>query len=183
MCQNLNIDYICRKNHLPIIYPMSTTRAKTISPGTHPPLRRPGLDGGFTLIEVMIVVAIVGILAAVALPAYQNYIRRGQLQEGFSQMSGFQLKMEQHYQDNRSYKDTAADTCPATLVASLTSKYFTFACAKGADWQSYTVTATGKGSTLGYDYSIDQSNVRKTTKFAGAAQTTLTCWAERSAAC
>jgi len=139
---------------------------------------------GFTLIEVMITVAIVAILASVALPSYRAYVRRGQLQEGFSQMSGFQLKMEQHYQDNRSYKDTAADTCPATLLASLTSKYFTFTCAKGADWQSYTVTATGKGSTLGYDYSIDQANARKTTQFAGTAQSpALACWAERSAVC
>lgn len=142
-----------------------------------------GNASGFTLIEVMIVVAIVAILASVALPSYQSYIRRGQLQEGFSQMSGFQFKMEQHYQDNRSYKDTGADTCPATLTASLTSKYFTFACAKGSTWQSYTLTATGKGSTLGYDYSIDQASTRKTTKFAGTAQTTLTCWAERSAVC
>ncbi|GAO20966.1 type IV fimbrial biogenesis transmembrane protein [Alicycliphilus sp. B1] len=159
--------------------------AMTTSRGT---LQRPGSPSrtdGFTLIEVMVVVAIVAILASVALPSYQAYIRRGQLQEGFSQMSGFQLRMEQHYQDNRSYKDTAADTCPATLTAGLTSKYFTFACAKGStgDWQSYTLTATGKGSTLGYDYGIDQANARKTTKFAGTAQTTLNCWAERSAAC
>lgn len=149
------------------------------------PSNRGSRASGFTLIELMIVVAIIGILASVALPSYQNYIRRGHLQEGFSQMSGFQLKMEQHYQDNRGYKDTGADTCPATLTGGLASKYFTFACAKGSSgtWQSYTLTATGRGSTLGYDYSIDQANVRKTTKFAGAAQTTLTCWADRSAKC
>ena len=151
--------------------------------------RSPGYSGrmascGFTLIEVMIVVAIVAILASVALPSYQDYIRRGQLQEGFSQMSAFQLKIEQHYQDNRSYKDTGADTCPAALLASLTSKYFTFSCAKGADWQNYTLTATGKGNTAGYDYTIDQANARKTTKFKGTVQSpALPCWAERSAAC
>jgi type IV pilus assembly protein PilE len=139
---------------------------------------------GFTLIEVMIVVAIVAILASVALPSYQSYIRRGQMQEGFSQMSGFQLKMEQHYQDNRGYQDTAdATKCPAGLLASLTSKYFTFACTVGSNKQSYALAATGKTSVLGYDYSIDQANTRKTTKFAGTAQTTLTCWAERSATC
>ena len=139
---------------------------------------------GFTLIEMMIVVAIVAILASVGLPSYQAYIRRGQMQEGFSQMSSFQLKMEQHYQDNRGYQDTAdATKCSVSQVASLTSKYFTFACTLGSDKQSYSLAATGKASLLGYDYSIDHANSRRTTKFAGVTQTTLTCWAERSATC
>lgn len=139
---------------------------------------------GFTLIELMIVVAIVAILATVALPSYQAYIRRGQLQEGFSQMSGFQLKMEQHYQDNRSYRDPEEPTqCPTALVTSLTSRYFTFACTLGAGQQSFALAATGKGSTAGYDYSIDQTNTRRTTRFAGVAQTTLNCWADRAATC
>lgn len=139
---------------------------------------------GFTLIELMIVVAIVAILASVALPSYQSYVRRGQLQEAFSQMAGFQLKMEQHYQDNRSYKDTTdATKCPAALVSGLASKYFTFGCTLGGTSQAYALAATGKGPATGYDYSIDQANVRKTTKFAGTTQTALACWADRSAAC
>lgn len=139
---------------------------------------------GFTLIELMIVVAIVAILAAVAVPAYQNYIRRGQLQEGFSQMSAFQLKVEQHYQDNRSYKDTADDTkCPTGLVGNLKSNHFTFSCVLGGNKQSYVLSATGRATALGYNYSIDQLNTRKTTMFAGTAQTTLNCWADRAAAC
>lgn len=139
---------------------------------------------GFTLIEMMIVVLIIGILAAVALPSYQDYIRRGHMQDSFSQMSSFQIKIEQHYQDNRSYKDLADDTkCPTGLVNALQSRYFTFECVLGATKQSYSLTATGKGSTLGYDYSTNQANARQTTKFAGVEQTTLTCWAERVASC
>ncbi len=58
---------------------------------------------GFTLIELMIIVAIVSILAAVALPAYGDYVRRGQLPEAFAGMSDLRVKMEQYYQDNRNY--------------------------------------------------------------------------------
>lgn len=139
--------------------------------------------GGFTLIELMITIAIVAILVAAALPSYQSYIRRGQLQEGFSQMSSFQLKMEQYYQDNRFYQDlNTSSECPTALVASLTSRHFTFNCTL-TNPQSYSLQATGRNTTLGYDYSIDQASNRKTLKFAGAERNALNCWADRSAAC
>lgn len=146
----------------------------------HPTQPTPGHARGFTLIEVMIVVAIVGILAAVALPSYNSYIRRGNLQEGFAQMSAFQLQMEQFYQDNRSYA-TSDSKCPANLTGKLSSKHFTFTCEANAT--TYTLKGSGKsGSTTGYDYTINQANERKTTSFAGQSQT-LSCWADRSASC
>ena len=71
-------------------------------------------QGGFTLIEVMIVVAIVAILAAVALPAYGDYVRRGQLPEAFSGMADLRVKLEQYYQDNRSY-GTSGGNCASVF--------------------------------------------------------------------
>jgi type IV pilus assembly protein PilA len=56
-------------------------------------------QAGFTLIELMIVVAIIGILAAVAIPAYQNYVKRAAYTEIVSQMSPYKLAVEEAFQN------------------------------------------------------------------------------------
>jgi type IV pilus assembly protein PilA len=60
---------------------------------------------GFTLIELMITVAIVGILAAVALPAYQDYSIRAQVSEGMQLAGGVQTAEAEYYSNNGSYAD------------------------------------------------------------------------------
>lgn len=58
---------------------------------------------GFTLIELMIVVIIVAILASIALPSYQNYIKKSKIKEAQSNLIALSLSAEQHYQRTLSY--------------------------------------------------------------------------------
>ena len=79
---------------------------------------------GFTLIELMIVVAIIGILAAIAIPAYQDYTIRAQVSEGISLASGAKTAIAEVFQDSGAWPQTNADAGLATNT-SITGKYVT----------------------------------------------------------
>ncbi|MCW5766691.1 MAG: hypothetical protein KIT68_12030 [Phycisphaeraceae bacterium] len=129
----------------------------------------------------MIVVAIIGILASIALPAYSDYIRRSKIVEATSVLSDLRVRMEQFYQDNRSYDGAALDNCGAGAPA--VAKNFTFNCRSLG--QTYTATATGSaGRMVGFGFTINEQNVRATTATpAGWGGAQAACWISRKGHC
>lgn len=149
--------------------PLSTRRS--------PPRPAPG----FTLIEVMIVVAIVGILAAIAVPAYTEFIQRSRITDATNAMNDFRTRMEQFYQDNRTY--AAAGNCGVANPAVTGSSSFQLACT-GAGNNGYQLDATGlasKGmSAFAYRLVVAPGGVTRSTQGAPAGWVQpANCWAVR----
>ena len=110
------------------------------------------MQKGFTLIELMIVVAIIAILAAIAIPAYQDYVIRSQVSEGMSLADGAKTAIAEYYSNTNAFPPNNASAGLAS-AASITGDYVT-----GVDVHTHTgqITVTYgnkantniKGSTL-----------------------------------
>jgi type IV pilus assembly protein PilE len=129
---------------------------------------------GFTLIELMIVVAVIAILSTIGIPAYNDYVTRGKLVDATSKLADMRIQLEQYYQDNRNYNSTPT-SCGVTMP---TSKYFTFSCKTGSsgDDQSYKITATGTINKTNFTYTIDETNTKTSTTGWGNG---ASCWITR----
>jgi len=132
-------------------------------------------QAGFSLIELMIVIAIVGILTAIALPSYKGYVMRARLTEAFTGLAGAQPNMEQHWSNTRSYED--ADAAGLNLMPK-DSASFSFALSE-ASASAYVITATGQGAADGFVFTIDQSGNRATTAVPDGWTASATCWVDR----
>jgi len=106
---------------------------------------KPGINNkqGFTLIELMIAVAIVGILTAIAYPSYTNYVNRGKRSEGRAALLDTAAKLERFYSDRSRYA-TANNTFPALTGFSTTTETgkYTLSIATSGTFQTYVLTAT-----------------------------------------
>lgn len=128
---------------------------------------------GFTLIELMVTVAIIAILASIALPSYSNYVIRGRIPQATNNLSTMRVQLEQHFQDNRTY----VGACEAGTVAPLpASDDFDYTCPTLTE-DTFTVVATGTGSMDGFVYTINESNARTTTAVKeGWGTAPVACW-------
>jgi type IV pilus assembly protein PilE len=146
---------------------------------------RQSREAGFTLIEAMVTVAIIGILAAIAVPSYSSYITRSRLTEGINNLADMRIRMEQSYQDNRVYGATTV--CGPAMPGTSDTKYFAITCTTATPWNTFTLTATsrasvGLGAAGDYVYTINETNTKATTKFKGAT-VAKTCWTISGSEC
>lgn len=133
---------------------------------------------GFTLIELMMTVAVAAILASVAIPVYRDYVMRSRIIDATSKLSDFRVRMEQYFMDNRTYAD--AGNCGVPNPPDTGDAAFTIACA-GASATGYTVTASGKGSKgmSDFAYTIVASGAKETTGLPAGWTDTAGCWVTR----
>jgi type IV pilus assembly protein PilE len=125
---------------------------------------------GFTLIELMIVVAIVGILAAAALPLYNDYVRRSRIVEATSALADARTRMERYYLDNRTYVGGCQDW---------STKSFKVGCDGAPTATTYSLKGEGAANGMaGFEYTVNQDNVR-TSKGPGDWGSNGSCWLTR----
>jgi type IV pilus assembly protein PilE len=125
---------------------------------------RIGNTKGFTLIELMITIVVIAILAAVALPAYTDYVTRSKLTEAHAVLSDLRVKMEQRFQDARTFD---GGPCAPTGAAATQVKYFAFSCSVAPTATVFTIQAVGQNDIAGITFTINESNVRTTAVTGG----------------
>jgi type IV pilus assembly protein PilA len=119
------------------------------------------MQKGFTLIELMIVIAIIGILAAIAIPAYQNYTIRSQVSEGLSLADGWKTAISEYYAQNGAFP-----TGSTTAAAGAAGKISVSGATQGKYVGAITV---GAGGEIIVKYTGSQANA----KLSVAANNTL----------
>lgn len=133
--------------------------------------------GGFTLIEVMVTVALVAILSSIALPAYKSFVQRSRVPVALVALMSYQVRMEQRYQDVSGYAN--GTTC---AVAPPAVPDFTVTCTVSESGTGFTATATGTGPMAGYVYTVNSQGDRATVAHPRGVPG-RNCWSIRGATC
>jgi type IV pilus assembly protein PilE len=133
---------------------------------------------GFTLIEMMMTVAIAAILASVAIPMYRDYVLRSRIIDATSKLSDYRVRMEQFFMDNRTYANGGACAGDRERRVAGIGRGRN---AAGATATAYTATATGQASKgmTGFAYTIVASGAKETTGLPAGWTDTAGCWVTR----
>lgn len=181
------------QTHLSAEMPPSARHMPSASRAPKPVRTRAPWRGGFTLLELMIVVAVVGILAAVAYPSYVEYVARGHRSDLKTQIAAAQQWLERHYSANYVYgTSTSADTGntgfdaqPFAHSPAQGDARYDLSIVVGGSGQTYTLTATrsGAGSMRNDpcgDLSVTNTGVKSVAhqgaRYADAAAALVACW-------
>jgi len=135
---------------------------------------------GFTLLELMIVVAVMGILAAIAIPNYFDQVQRSRITEATTFLGDMRSQMEKFYMDNRTYLNGGNCAVNAAMAAHNAdpSAKFAFSAFVPCTATTYRLQAVGSGPMAGFVYTIDQQNT-KVTVSTPLRPTSGVCWVSK----
>jgi type IV pilus assembly protein PilE len=135
---------------------------------------------GFTVTELLVAVAIVGILAGIAVPQYGSYVTRSRIIDAFAKLSDFRTRMEQYFLDRRSYLDDtgACGVIPAATVDPADS--FQVTCSATARSFVYTATGMDAKGMARFVYTIDETGLRGTVSLPSGWTRNAACWTIRA---
>jgi type IV pilus assembly protein PilE len=133
----------------------------------------------FSLVELMVVLAIVAVLAGIAWPSYASYVQRGRILEAVARLSEARARMAQYFLDQRSYVD-ATGACGVAPPAPAAGDAFALTCAGTSATYTYTAAGTTGGSMAAFAYSIDETGLRSTPSLPPAWVKHADCWTIRA---
>lgn len=134
---------------------------------------------GFTLLEIMVVIAILGIITSIALPSYQGYMISGRLAEAYAGMASAQSRLDQYYLDNRNY-GVGADGAACGVADAAAGENFAVTCVMADDGQGYLITATGANSASAFEFTLNSAGIKATTAAESGWSTSTSCWISNS---
>ena len=142
-------------------------------------LRPPRAGRGFTILEVLVAVAIVGVLATLAVPNYSDYVSRSRVLDAVAKLLDYRARMEQFFLDRRAYVDEFGNCGVPPPVAVPVNDAFVVACAATATSYIYTATGVAAKGMNGFVYTIDETGARSTASVPRGWARSVDCWTFR----